>query len=155
MKLCGLHALDSCRIEKGYRHFGHELSQDETSFDAGLGFVCNFEAGKFIGRQAALEAKTAPRTKRLIQIKLDDPEPLLIGHEPILRNGEVAGYVTSGSYGHYLGCSVGMGWLKHKDGVTKTFLDEGTYSVLIAGRQYSVSASFSAHYDPKGERVKS
>ncbi len=154
LKLCGLHALDSCRIEKGYRHFGHEVSQDETPFEAGLGFVCNFEAGDFIGRAAAQEAKVAPKTKRLVQIKLQDPEPLLIGHEPLLRDGEVVGYVTSGAYGHFVGASVGMGWLKNKDGVTREFMESGSYSVLVAGEVFEADVSFRANYDPKGERVK-
>lgn len=154
LKLCGLHALDSCRIEKGYRHFGHEVSQDETPFDAGLGFVCNFNAGDFIGREAAEKAKAAPRRKRLVQIKLRDPEPLLIGHEPLLRDGKVAGYVTSGGYGHFVGAAVGMGWLKHQDGVTKDYMEAGRYSVLVAGKEVEADVSFSAIYDPKGERVK-
>ncbi len=154
LKLCGLHALDSCRIEKGYRHFGHEVSQDETPYDAGLGFVCNFNTGEFIGREAAKKAKANIKTKRLVQIKLRDPEPLLIGHEPLLRNGEIVGYVTSGAYGHFVGASVGMGWLKNKDGVTKKFMETGDYSVLIANEEFGIDVSFSAFYDPKSERVK-
>ncbi len=154
LKLCGLHALDSCRIEKGYRHFGHEVSQDETPFEAGLGFVCNFNAGDFIGREAAQKAKASIKTKRLVQVKLRDPEPLLIGHEPLLRNGDVVGYVSSGTYGHFVGASVGMGWLKHPKGVTKEFMEAGKYSVLIANEEFDVDVSFSAIYDPKSERVK-
>ena len=141
LKLCGLHALDSCRIEKGYRHFGHEVSQDETPFDVGLGFVCNFDAGAFIGREAALQVKVAPKKKRLVQIKLKDPVPLLIGHEPLLRDGEVVGYVTSGAYGHFVGASVGMGWLKNADGVTKEFMESGSFSVLVAGEECAAERS--------------
>jgi len=154
LKLCGLHALDSCRIEKGYRHFGHEVSQDETPFDAGLGFVCNFNAGEFIGRDAAAKAKAEPKRKRLVQVQLKDPEPLLIGHEPLLRNGDVVGYVTSGAYGHFVGTAVGMAWLKNADGVTKEFMESGEYQVLVAGQKVDAEVSFSAAYDPKGERVK-
>ena len=154
LKLCGMHALDSCRIEKGYRHFGHEVSPDETPFDAGLGFVCNFDCGDFIGREAALAAKAARRLKRLVAVRLKDCEPVLIGHEPLLRDGEPCGYVTSGGYGHAVGAAVGLAWLKSADGVTRQFVEAGTYTVLVAGREIAADVSLRSFYDPGGERVK-
>lgn len=154
LKLCGLHALDSCRIEKGYRHFGHEVSQDETPFDAGLGFVCNFDHGDFIGHNAALAAKAAPRLKRLVMVKLRDSEPMLYGHEPLLRNDKVVGYVTSGGYGHAVGASVGQAWVKNGDGTTPDYIKAGEYSVLIANEEFAVDVSLRAFYDPASERVR-
>ena len=133
-RLCGMHALDSCRIERGFVHYGHEVSQEETPFHVGLGFVCDFNKGFFTGREAALAVKTAGVNtlgRRMVSVRLEDPAPLLFGHEPLLRNGTPVGYVTSGAYGHTLGASVGLAWLRNEDGVSPDWIQGGHYEVLV------------------------
>lgn len=156
-KLCGMHALDSCRIEKGFVHYGHEVSSDETPFMVGLGFVCDMSKGDFIGREAALIAKPSPQagcTRRMVCLLAEDPNALIFGHEPLLRNGDVCGYISSGGYGHALGGAVALGWVKCADGVTKDYIESGTYTVLCSGKPVAVKASLRPFYDPKGGRMR-
>ncbi len=156
LKLCGLHVLDSCRIEKAFRHFGHDITDEDTPVEAGLGFACAFDkAIPFIGRNALLRQKEAGvPEKRMVQFKLEDPEPLLYHNEPILRDGEIVGHTTSGSYGHALGGAVGMGYIHDKGGVTKDYVESGRFEIEIAGERVPATASLWPMYDPKGERVK-
>ncbi len=116
MRYCGMHALDSCRIEKAFRHFGHDISPEDHVLEAGLGFAVKVNKpkgrfGPFIGRDAVLRKKESGLTKRLLQFQLEDPEPLLFHNEPVLRDGQIVGYLTSGAYGHYLGSAVGLGYV--------------------------------------------
>ena len=145
LRLCGMHALDSCRIERGLVHYGHEVSPEETPFHAGLGFVCDFRKPEgFIGRDSLLgirERGVASLDRRLASIVLADAEPILFGHEPILRNGEPVGYVSSGAYGHTLGASVGLGWLCHAGGVSKEWVGDGRYHVIVEGESVEARAS--------------
>ncbi|MHA1127839.1 MAG: GcvT family protein, partial [Alphaproteobacteria bacterium] len=109
LKLCGLHVLDSCRIEKAYRHFGHDITDEDHVLEAGLGFAVKTDKGEFIGRDAVLAKREAGLEKRLMQFLLNDPEPLLYHNEPILRDGQIVGHLSSGNYGHYLGAAIGLG----------------------------------------------
>lgn len=157
LKLAGLHALDSCRLEKKFVHYGHDVSEEDTPLEAGLGFVCNMKKEiPFIGRDAILAQKEGPQPlrKRLVQFLLQDPEAMLYHHEPILRNGEIVGYLTSGNYGHTLGGSVGLGYVHHEEGVSKAYIDEGEFAIEVAGEAIPAKASLSALYDPKGERLR-
>lgn len=108
VKLCGLHAMDSCRIEKGFRHFGHDITCEDHVLEAGLGFAVKTDKPDFIGRDAVLRKKEEGLKLRMLQFRLTDPEPLLYHAEPILREGAIVGYLTSGNYGHHLG--VRSGW---------------------------------------------
>ncbi len=145
LRLCGMHALDSCRIERGLVHYGHEVSPEETPFHAGLGFVCDFEKRSgFFGREAILrirERGVDSLDRRLVSVALADPKPMLFGHEPILRNGEPVGYVSSGAYGHTLGASVGLGWLRNAAGVSEEWVAEGRYQVLVEGETAEARAA--------------
>ena len=155
--LSGMHALDSCRIEKKFVHFGHDISDEDTPIEAGTRYVCNF--GKkipFIGRDALLqqlEANEAP-TKRLVQFLLSDSEPMLYHHEPILRDGEIVGHLRSGNYGHTLGGAVGLGYVRCNSGVNTDFINSSQWSINVAGDLIPATASLTALYDPKGERVR-
>ncbi len=154
LRPCGMHALDSCRIERGLVHYGHEVSQEETPFHAGLGFVCDFnkETG-FIGRDALLgirEKGAASLGRRLASVVLEDPKPMLFGHEPILRDGEPVGYISSGAYGHTLGASVGLGWLRHAEGVSSDWVSAGHYEVLVEGEPVGAKASLRPFVDRDG-----
>ena len=117
IKLCGLHAMDSCRIEKGYRHFGYDISNEDNVLEAGLGFVVkeNKPDGKFgsmIGKNAIIKKRNEGFKNILLQFRLKDSEPLLYHNEPILRDGKIVGHITSGNYGHYLKVAVGLGDIK-------------------------------------------
>ena len=153
----GMHALDSCRIEKKFVHFGHDIADEDTPVEAGMRFVCNFDKPiRFIGRDAiaaALDGAGPPR-KRMVQFLLDDPEAMLYHHEPILRDGETVGYLTSGNYGHTLGGSVGLGYVRSRDGVDTDYLASGRWEIDVGGTPVPARASLRALYDPKGERMR-
>ncbi len=151
----GMHAMDSLRIEKAYRHWGHDITPEETPLEAGLGFAVRFDKNvPFIGRDALLRQKEQGLKQRLVQFALEDPEPLLYHNEPIYRDGELVGYLTSGNYGHHLGRAIGLGYVEHPDGVDARFVNSGRYEIEIAGERAAAQASLRPMYDPKGERVK-
>jgi 4-methylaminobutanoate oxidase (formaldehyde-forming) len=156
LKLAGLHVLDSCRIEKAFRHWGHDITDEDTPLEAGLGFAVRLDKNAdFIGRDALLRQKEAGKlTKRLVQFALDDPEPLLYHNEPVTRDGEAVGYLTSGNYGHHLGRAIGLGYVNNPDGVTADWVRSGTYEIEVACERFNAQASLRPMYDPKAERVK-
>ncbi|MEX0760115.1 MAG: FAD-dependent oxidoreductase, partial [Tistlia sp.] len=153
LALCGLHALDSCRLEKGFRHFGHDVSDEDHVLEAGLGFAVSSEKDAFVGREAVLRKREAGLERRLVQFRLSDPEPLLYHNEPILRDGRTVGILTSGAYGHFLGAAVGMGWVPCK-GESAEALLASTYEIDVAGRRVAAEASLKPFYDPGGARLR-
>lgn len=156
LKLCGLHAMDSCRIEKAYRHFGHDITDEDHVLEAGLGFAVKTGKGDFIGRDAVLRKREAGLKRRLVQFRLTDPEPLLFHNEPILRDGEIVSFLTSGNYGHALGGAIGLGYVPCREpGEPAESLLGSTYQVEVAGRIVEAEASLKPMYDPKSERTKS
>ncbi len=153
LKLCGMHMMDTCRTEKGFRHFGHDITCEDHVLEAGLGFAVKTDKPDFIGRDAVLRKKETGLENRLIQFKLTDPEPLLYHNEPIVRDGEIVGYLSSGSYGHHLGAAVGMGYVPCKGEAVADVL-ASTYEIDVAGTRVRAEASMKPLYDPKSERVK-
>ncbi len=150
----GLHALNSLRLEKGFRHWGHDIGAEDNLIQAGLGFTAKPDAGDFIGRAAFLEQKSAGLPdRRLLQFLVTDPEPLLYHNEPIVMNGEIAGYLTSGMYGHSLGGAIGMGYV-NRPNLTAEDLANASFEIEIAQTRFPAKASLQAFYDPKGERMK-
>ncbi len=108
----GYHALDSLRMEKAYRHWGHDITDEDTPLEAGLGFAVKFDkAGGFIGREALLRQKQTGVARKLLQFRLLDPEPLLYHDEPVWRGNALAGHITSGAFGHTLDGAVGLGYV--------------------------------------------
>ncbi len=157
LRMAGLHALDSGRIEKKFLHFGHDIADEDTPLESGCAFVCDWDKPiPFIGRDAVLEQREsgAWKRKRLVQFLLQDPEVMLYHHEPILRDGEIVGYLTSGNYGHTLGGSVGLGYVRHAGGVDRDFLDGGTFEIDVGGERIPARASLTAMYDPRAERMR-
>jgi len=159
LKLCGLHALDSCRIEKAYRHFGHDITDEDHVLEAGLGFAVKLDKprsklGEFIGRDAVLRKRRAGLSRRLVQFKLRDPAPLLYQNEPIWRGDAIVGRLASGSYGHHLGASVGLGYVAGAPGERPSDLCGGDYRIEIAGERFAADASLKPLYDPTGERIR-
>lgn len=153
LKLCGLHALDSCRIEKAFRHFGHDITDEDHVLEAGLGFAVKTGKGDFIGRDAVLRKREAGLARRLVQFRLTDPEPLLFHNEAIVRNGKIVGTITSGNYGHYLGGAIGLGYVPC-DNEPEADVLGSRYEIEIAGERFVAEASLKPMYDPKAERVR-
>ena len=153
LRLCGLHAMDSCRIEKAYRHFGHDITDEDHVLEAGLGFAVKTGKGDFIGRDAVLARRDAGLTRRLLQFRLRDPEPLLYHGEPILRDGRIVGHLTSGNYGHALGAAIGLGYVPCAGEAAETVL-ASAYAIDVAGRWVEAEASLVPLYDPRSQRVR-
>jgi 4-methylaminobutanoate oxidase (formaldehyde-forming) len=153
MVLCGLHTLDSCRIEKAYRHFGHDITDEDHVLEAGLGFAVKTAKGDFIGREAVLAREQAGLDRRMMQFRLKDSGPLMFHNEAIVRDGHIVGPVTSGNYGHFLGAAIGLGYVPCK-GQSDADLLGSRYEIEIAGARHEAVASLAAMYDPKSERVR-
>ena len=157
LKLAGMHTLDSCRMEKKFVHYGHDVADQDTPLECGMGFVCALDkAIPFTGRDAILRQKESGSfmRKRLVQFLLQDPEAMLYHHEPILRDGVIVGHLTSGNYGHTLGGSVGLGYVEVEDDVTRDYLESGSFAIDVAGDHIPARASLGALYDPKAERMR-
>ena len=148
----GYHALDSLRIEKAYRHWGHDITDEDTPLEAGLGFAVKFDKpGGFIGREALLNARAAGPAKRLLQFRLLNPQPLLYHNEPIWHDDALVGHVTSGAYGHTLGSAIGLGYVDTARVPNPT---EGEFSVEVAGDRIPAEATSRPMYDPGNRRIR-
>ncbi len=157
LRLAGMHTLDTCRIEKKFVHYGHDIADQDTPLECGMGFVCAFDKKiPFIGRDAILQQKESRgfMHKRMVQFLLQDPEAMLYSHEPILRDGEIVGHLTSGNYGHTLGGSVGLGYIEVEDEITADYINSGKFEIDVGGVRVPAKASLSAMYDPKAARMR-
>ncbi|UWQ17746.1 FAD-dependent oxidoreductase [Jannaschia sp. M317] len=153
LTLCGLHAMDCARMEKGFRHFGHDITAEDHVLEAGLGFAVSKTKTDFIGRDAVERKRDEGLQLRLVQFRLTEPDAMVFHAEPILRDGEIAGHLTSGAYGHHLGAGMGMGYVKCP-GEKPADVLASSYEVEIAGRRVKAEASLKPFYDPTGERMK-
>ncbi|MBW8011542.1 MAG: FAD-dependent oxidoreductase [Chloroflexi bacterium] len=154
LRLVGLHAVDSLRLEKGYRHWGSDITPDDTPFEAGLGFAVKLNKGDFIGREALLSQQESGLTRKLVMFTLEDPQPLLYHDEPIYRNGELASSVTHGAYAHMLGCAMGMGYIENPEGISSEWILSGKYEIDVEGKLIPAKAYLKAPYDPSNKRVR-
>jgi 4-methylaminobutanoate oxidase (formaldehyde-forming) len=153
LKLCGMHMMDCARSEKAFRHFGHDITCEDHVLEAGLGFAVATSKPEFIGREAVLAKKESGLEKRLVQFRLTDPEPLLYHNEPVLRDGEIVGYLSSGAYGHHLGGAIGLGYVPCA-GETAADVLASRYEIDVAGTRVVAEASLKPMYDPTSERVR-
>jgi len=153
LKMVGLHAMDSLRIEKAFRHFGHDITDEDHVLEAGLGFAVKPDAGDFIGRDAVLAKQQAGLDRRMVQFRLTDPAPLLFHNEAVVRDGQIVSIVTSGNYGHYLGGAIGMGYVPCA-GQSAAEVLASTYEIEIAGQRFAAEASLKPMYDPTSARVR-
>jgi glycine cleavage system T protein len=151
--LCGLHTLDSCRIEKAFRHFGHDITDEDHVLEAGLGFAVKPQKGEFIGRDAVLRKREAGLDRRMVQFLLRDPSAMVYHNEPILRDGRIVGTVTSGNYGHALGGAVAMGYVPCP-GESADDLLASRFEIDVAGRNIPANASLKPLYDPTAARTR-
>ena len=156
LRHAGLRALGSLRLEKGYRDYGHDIDNTDDPYSVGLGFaVSQDKEGDFIGKQACMKRRADPAfRKRLVQVLLQDPEPLMNHGEIVLRNGRPVGDVRAASYGHTLGGAVGLAMVTGNP-VDADYLQSGDWRVDIAGRTYPATVSLRPLYDPGMERVRS
>ena len=153
LRLCGMHMMDAGRIEKGFRHFGHDITSEDHVLEAGLGFAVGKDKGDFIGR-AAVEAKREKGLdRRMLQFMLNDPEVYLYHNEPVMRDGQVVGHLTSGSYGHHLGGAIGLGYVP-STGEKPADLLASSWEIDVAGVRVAATASLKPMYDPTGARAK-
>ncbi|MCX8508304.1 MAG: FAD-dependent oxidoreductase [Rhodobacteraceae bacterium] len=156
MKLCGMHAMDALRIEKAYRHWGHDITGEDTPIEAGLAFAVAFDKKvPFIGREALLKQKAEPvLKKRLLQFLLTDPEPMMYHNEAIFRDGVMVGTTSSANYGFHLGGAVALGYAVNEAGVTADYVASGTWEIEIGLKRYPAKASIKPLYDPTSARMK-
>jgi glycine cleavage system aminomethyltransferase T/glycine/D-amino acid oxidase-like deaminating enzyme len=151
----GYHALNSLRIEKAYRHWGHDITDEDSPLEAGLGFAVKWDKPEgFIGLDALLRQKRSGCLKRLVQFKLESPEPLLYHNEPIWRRGALVGHIRSGMYGHSLGAAIGLGYVISPDGTPVGDIGAHDYEIEVAGVRHPASASLRPMYDPGNQRIK-
>jgi 4-methylaminobutanoate oxidase (formaldehyde-forming) len=151
----GYRALESLRLEKGYRAWGSDITPNDTPFEAGLGWAVKL--GKdidFLGRRALEEARGKLPAKRLAGFTVDDEEAVLLGRETILRNGEPVGYLTSGGHGYTIGKAIGYGYVRNAAAVTDAFLQSGEYQLVVAMQPVKATLTMQPPYDPTGKRVK-
>jgi 4-methylaminobutanoate oxidase (formaldehyde-forming) len=154
LRPAGLSALSTLRLEKGYRDYGHDIDNCDTPLEAGLGFTVGWDKEHFVGRDALLAQKAeGVLRRRHLSFLLDDPEPLLMGGEGVYRDGTWVGYLRAGAFGHTLGASVGLGSVANEEGVTKDWIESGTWQLDVAGTRYGATPSLAPLYDPKRERI--
>ncbi|WP_295498335.1 FAD-dependent oxidoreductase [Sphingorhabdus sp. EL138] len=155
LKHCGYHALNALRVEKAYRHWGHDITDEDTPLEAGLGFAVKMDKpGGFIGQEALVKQKEEGLKQKLVQFLLKSPDPMLYHNEPIWQGDRIAGYIRSGMYAHTLGASCGLGYVTAADGGVVGPIGADDYEIEIAGVRFPVTASLKPLYDPSNARIK-
>ncbi|MBX3597780.1 MAG: GcvT family protein [Rhizobiaceae bacterium] len=156
IKLAGYRAIESLRLEKGYRAWSSDITANDNPIEAGLGWAVKLRKNvDFLGRRALETASGKPLQKQLATFTVDDPDVVLLGRETILRNGEPVGYLTSGGYGYSIGKSIGLGYVRNAQGVSDEFLKSGSYELVVAMRNVPATIHLEPLYDPTASRVKS
>lgn len=156
LRLAGYHALNSLRIEKAYRHWGHDITDEDDPIQAGLGFAIAWDKpGGFVGRDALIARRGRKPLRRLAAFTLEDPTPLLYHNEPIWRDGVMVGHITSGMFGHTFGRAIGLGYVGHEEGADAAFIASGRYEIEIACERFAAQVTLKPPYDPTGARVRS
>ncbi|NCF80426.1 MAG: FAD-dependent oxidoreductase [Proteobacteria bacterium] len=152
---CGYRAIESLRLEKGYRAWSSDLTPDHTPLQAGLGFAVKLDTNTpFLGREALVEQRQSELTRRLACFTSNDNDVVLLGRETIYRNGERVGWLTSGGYGYSIDRSIGYGYVRNQTGVDREYLRSGDYELEVASRRVPASIHFGPLYDPRNERIR-
>ena len=155
IKPAGYRAIESLRLEKGYRAWGSDITPNDNPIEAGLGWAVKLKTDQdFIGRAAMEKAQANSLTKRLVCFTLDDPEIVLVGRETILRNGQPVGYLSSGGFGYTQNKPIGFGYIKNPNGVSNDFIHEGTYELEVACESYPAKVHLKPLYDPQMTAIK-
>jgi 4-methylaminobutanoate oxidase (formaldehyde-forming) len=156
LMLAGYRAIESLRLEKGYRAWGSDITPNDTPFHAGLGWAVKMRGTTpFLGREALEATVSKPLVKRLAGFVTEREDVVLAGRETILRNGRFAGYLTSGGYGYTLGRPIGYGYIRNADGVSDDHIAEGSYELVVAQERVAATVHMGSVYDPGHARVKS
>ncbi|MGE8104584.1 GcvT family protein [Allorhizobium sp. NPDC080224] len=151
----GYRALESLRLEKGYRAWSSDITPNDTPFEAGLGWAVKLRKNTdFLGRRALESLAGQPLKKRLMGFTVDDPSIVLAGRETILRNGEPVGYLTSGGYGYTLGKNIGYGYVRNTEGVSDDYLKSGSYELVVAAEKTPAILHFGPMFDPAMDKIK-
>ncbi len=151
----GYRAIESCRLEKGYRAWGSDIGPDHTPIEAGMGWAVKMKSNvAFKGREAIAAQLENGVKKRLACFTVADPDVILLGRETIYRDGERVGWLTSGGFGHTVGKSIGYGYIRHADGVDVGFVNSGKYELEVATMRVPCEVQLGPLYDPKMVRVK-
>ncbi|MGB9329739.1 MAG: FAD-dependent oxidoreductase [Steroidobacteraceae bacterium] len=156
LRLAGYHALNSLRMEKAYRHWGHDLCDEDTPLEAGLQFAVAWnKPGGFVGLEPLARQREAGVRRRLVTVALEPTDRLLYHNEPIWRNGELVGRISSGMFGHTLGTALGLGYLTNGGApVSAEWIGAGHYEVEVAAERVPARVSLRPFYDPASERVR-
>ena len=155
LKHAGYHALNALRMEKGYRHWGHDVTDEDTPLEAGLSFAVRMDKPDgFIGREALARQKQEGLKQRLVQFLLKSPDPMLYHNEPIWQGERIAGYIRSGMYSHTLGAACGLGYVTAADGGVVGLIGEDDYEIEVAGVRWPAKASLKSRFDPGNARIK-
>ena len=155
LKHCGYHALNALRMEKAYRHWGHDITDEDTPLEAGLGFAVRMDKpGGFIGRDALVAQKESGLRQRLVQFLVKSPEPMLYHNEPIWQGDRIAGYIRSGMFAYTLGSACGLGYVTAVDGGVVGAIDADGYEIEIAGVRHPATASLKPLFDPTSARIR-
>jgi len=150
----GMSALNGLRIEKGYRDYGHDIGNDDTPLEAGIGFIVDYEKAAFPGREALVKQRDGgPLTERLVNVLVLDPEPLLFHGEDVLREGVLVGEVEAGAYCYTLGGSAAIATVRSEEGVTGAWIAAGTFEVEVNRRRYPARVQLGPLYDPQRARI--
>ena len=156
LRPCGFHAMASCRLEKAYRHWGHDIGPEDTPLEAGLGFAVAWDKdADFVGRSALEAQRKHGLEKRMLQFQVGDPAVMLYHDEPIYRNGVRMGLTTSGGWGHTLDAAVALGYAQGEPGqMDAAWVSAGEWEIELAGTLYPATASLRPAYDPSSSRVR-
>jgi sarcosine dehydrogenase len=155
LKPTGYRALESLRLEKGYRAWSSDITPNDTPFEAGLGWAVKLKSGlPFLGREALVTQQNQPMKKHFTGFTVTDPKAVLVGRETILRDGQPVGYLTSGGYGYTISKSIGYGYVRNEAGVTRDWLSQGRYALVIAGEETPAHLALDPPYDPTGTRIR-
>ncbi len=156
MRHAGLKALASLRMEKGYRDYGHDIDNTDSVLEAGLGFAVDLKKPDFVGKAAVLAKKAkGPLLRRIVQVLVKDPEPMLFHAEVVRRDGKPVGYVRAASYGFSVGGAVGLVMVEAGEPIDQAWLDRGHWDVEIGARRYPAVVSLRPLYDPEMKKIKS
>jgi 4-methylaminobutanoate oxidase (formaldehyde-forming) len=150
----GHYCLDGCRLEKGFRHWGHDIGPDDTPIEAGLSFAVAFDKGEFIGREALLLQRELGVKRRLVLFRIEGANPLLLHDEPIYRDGHLVGLTTSGGYGPRTGLALCLGYVNTEGMRSAGDIFNHRYEIGIAGQRFAATALKKPPYDPTGERMR-
>ena len=154
LRLIGMQAVNSLRLETGYRHWESDITPDDTPYEAGLGFGVKLDKGDFIGRVALLKQKETGIKRKLVLFTMEDPDIMLYGSEPVYRNRKWMANLTSGAYGFKVGSAVGMGYLKNSEGISEKWILDGKYEIEVEGKMMPAKVYVRSPYDPKNQRPK-